>query len=229
MKDIAIVAPVYRNAPTLPALVARQRRVLGSEGLSHEIVLIDDACPDGSSETISRLAARDPAIRLVSLDRNVGQHRAILAGLARSDAEWTVVMDADLQDPPEAIPALLAVAREGYSAVFAGRRGRYESRGRLATSRVFKQALHSLCGVPTDAGAFVALDRDLVNELVAVPGGGPSIVAMIGCGGRPLVSVPVLRARRPHGRSAYSSWRRLRSALGALGWVARRRLNGGLR
>jgi hypothetical protein len=137
-------------------------------------------------------------------------------------------MDADLQDPPEAIPALLAVAREGYSGVFATRRGRYESRRRLLTSKVFKRALHALCAVPIDAGAFVALDRALVDELVAVRGGGPSIVAMIGCSRRPIASVPVARDRRPEGRSAYSSWRRLRSGTEALAWVLRRRLRGEL-
>ena len=157
---------------------------------------------------------------MLALARNRGQQRAILAGLAHARGEWVVVMDADLQDPPEAIPDLLRAASTGARAVFAGRRGSYESAGRLATSRMFKRLLHWMCGVPADAGVFVILHRSLVQRILALGGPCPFLVAMIGSTGLPAVSVPVARDPRPVGVSAYSGWDRLRSAMAALAWLA---------
>jgi glycosyltransferase involved in cell wall biosynthesis len=155
----------------------------------------------------------------VALARNVGQQQAVLAGLAHARGAWTVVIDADLQDPPEAIPALLARGRDGYAAVFAGRRGRYESRGRLLTSRLFKRLLSVLSGVPADAGIFVAMHRSLVERLLQMDRDMPFLVAMIGCAGLPMTSVPVVRAARANGVSAYSSWARLKSGWRGMAYV----------
>ncbi|HQR68873.1 MAG TPA: hypothetical protein PLB02_15905, partial [Thermoanaerobaculia bacterium] len=110
------------------------------------------------------------------------------------------------------------------AAVFAGRRGAYESRGRLLPSHLFKELLHRLAGVPPDAGMFVALRRDLVEELLAFPARRPFLVAMIGCTGRPTVSIPVERSPRPAGRSAYSSLARLRAGASAVALVLAHRL-----
>jgi hypothetical protein len=129
-------------------------------------------------------------------------------------------MDADLQDPPEAIPLLLAVAQEhGVSVVFAGRRGRYESMSRLATSRVFKRSLAILAGIPPDAGLFVALERPVVERLLQLDGRQPFVTAMIGATGYPATSVPVARAPRPSGSSAYRFRDRVIGALRAYAWV----------
>jgi hypothetical protein len=130
-------------------------------------------------------------------------------------------MDADLQDPPEAVPSLLSAGRLGVAAVFAGRRGEYESRFRLLTSRLFKWLLHVLCGVPSDAGLFVALNRPAVDRVLAMAGRRPFVVAVVGCTGLPLASVPVARDRRPSGTSAYSSLGRLRSGWRGVVWVMR--------
>ncbi len=216
---VSVVVPVYRNAATLDELYERLLPALGAAG-PFELVFVDDACSGGSQPALGRLAARDARVRVIRLERNVGQHRAILAGLEQVRGAWTVVMDADLQDPPEAVPQLLERASRGdVAAVFAGRRGRYESVPRLVTSRLFKRLLHLLCGVPADAGLFVALDRSLVNRLLAMNGSEPFVVAMIGCTGLPMASIPVARARRPGGRSAYTVPARTRSAWRAVVWV----------
>ncbi|MGH3041668.1 MAG: glycosyltransferase, partial [Gaiellaceae bacterium] len=172
-------------------------------------------------EAAAELAAVDARVRVVSLPQNVGQHAAALVGLARAQGGWTVVMDGDLQDPPEAVPALVAAGREAdVPVVFAGRRGRYESRGRLLTSRLHKRTLALLAGVPADAGIFVALERPVVDELLTMrTRRRPSLVAMIGCVGAPMSSVPVERAPRPEGGSSYSPWGRLRLGWRALAWV----------
>jgi glycosyltransferase involved in cell wall biosynthesis len=216
--ELSVVVPVYRNADTLGGLHRRLRAVL--EPLApYEILFVDDGCPEGSRAVLQGLAGTDPRVAALVLDRNVGQQRAILAGLAHARGEWVVVMDADLQDPPEAIPDLLRAAGTGARAVFAGRRGEYESAGRLATSRLFKRTLHRLCGVPADAGCFVALHRSLVSRLLDLGGPRPFVVAMIGCTGLPAISVPVEREARASGTSSYSGWGRAWSGASALVWL----------
>jgi glycosyltransferase involved in cell wall biosynthesis len=207
---VSVVVPVYRNAETVSELHCRLCCALEAWSLPFELLFIDDGCPDGSLREVTALARDDPRVAGLALARNVGQQRAALVGLHHARGEWTVIMDGDLQDPPEAIPDLLVRGSDGYAAVFAGRRGAYESRGRLLTSRLFKRVLSILCGVPADAGIFVALHRPLVERLLAMDGRDPFIVAMIGCTGLPTVSLPVVRAVRPRGASAYSSWMRLR-------------------
>jgi glycosyltransferase involved in cell wall biosynthesis len=216
---VSIIVPVYRNAETLHELYHRLCRVLETRELSFEIIFVDDACPANSLAILRELARSDCRVAVLVLERNVGQHRAVLAALAHSRGEWTVVMDADLQDPPEAIPSLLSERWDGVAAVFAGRRGRYESFFRLLTSRVFKGLLHVLCDVPPDAGLFVAMNRTMVERLLMLNGPRPFVVAMIGCTGLPLTSIPVRRARRPNGSSAYSFWGRLESGWRAVAWV----------
>jgi len=216
---VSIVVPVYRNADMLRELYRRLRGTLEPQQLSFDVIFVDDACPTGSLPVLESLARSDPRVTVLALERNVGQHRAVLAGLAYARGDWAVVMDADLQDPPEAIPPLLAKGQEGFAAVFAGRRGWYESPLRLLTSRLFKGLLHLLTGTPADAGIFVAMSRLMVKRLLTVGGPHPMIVAMIGCTGLPMVSIPVARAQRQTGSSAYTSWGRLKSGWRAITWV----------
>jgi polyisoprenyl-phosphate glycosyltransferase len=224
--SVSVVVPVYRNAATVDVLQGQLTRVLEACGLEFETIFVDDACPEGSGRRLHALAARDRRVRVVSHERNRGQHRAVVTGLEVATGEWIVIMDADLQDPPRAIPALLAAGRQGFSAVFAGRRGRYESRGRLLTSRMFKRALSHLCGVPPDAGSFVAVTRSVADRVLVTAHGRCSLPALIGMTGLPVTSIPIDRQSRSHGRSAYSSWGRLRSGTETLLRVVVWRLRG---
>lgn len=216
---LSVVVPLHRTRAALAQLHARLARVLAASHTPYEVILVDDACPDGSGEAARALAARDAHVRVVVLPRNVGQHRAVTSGLAVAEGEWIVVMDGDLQDEPEAIPTLIAARAPGIDAVFAGRRGRYESGGRLATSRVFKWCMARLAGVPRDAGLFVLLSRRVATAVVAGMRPGASVVALIGLNAARAVSVPVERMTRPAGRSAYSAWGRARAGASALAWV----------
>jgi glycosyltransferase involved in cell wall biosynthesis len=217
---VTVVAPVYRNEATLAELTRRVAAALASAGARLQLVLVSDASPDGSPQRIAELAAGDPRVEPVLLARNVGQHRAVVEGLRRARGEAVVVLDADLQDPPEAIPLLLAELRAGWGAVFAGRRGRYESAGRLATSRLFKRLLAVAAGVPADAGMFVAMTREVAERVAALAEPRPFVVAMIGCTGAATTSIPVERARVER-VSGYTGWTRLRTGLSALAHVAR--------
>lgn len=216
-----VVVPVYGNEATLEPLVARLAVALA--GRDWRVRLVVDASPDGSAEVGARLAAADRRVAVTVLERNVGQHRALEAGLAlEPDADAWVCLDADLQDPPEAVPALLDRLSAGdVDAVFAGRRGAYESRWRLLTGRVHRASLARLTGLPPDAGAFLALSaagRDAVLRHSA-----PSLVAAVGAARLAAVSVPVVRAARPHGRSAWTTSARLRQSARTLAWAVRER------
>lgn len=220
---VAVVVPVYRNAETLPELAARLGAALA--GADWRLRLVVDACPDGSSAVADALAAADPRVRVSHLPCNAGQHRAIVHGLvAEAGAEAWVCMDADLQDPPEAVPALLPMLDGcGASGVFAGRRGAYESLGRRVTGTLHRRALTALTGLPVDAGAFFAMDRSLRDAVVAGvrDRGAPSVVVAAGLSGLPLTSVPVRRDVRAEGRSAWTSRARLRQSAETLWWAAR--------
>ncbi len=222
--EIGVVVPVYRNAGTLDELHRRLRDVLESRSLSYEILFVDDACPAGSLEVLEELTRRNSSVSVLALGRNVGQHRAVLIGLENVTGGRLVALDADLQDPPEAIPALLDKLGEGHGVVFAGRRGRYESSSRLLTSFVLKGLLHLLSDMPRDAGMFFALDRETAGRLLDFHAPRPHLPSMLGCTGRSMASVPVRRIRRPDGESAWSFRMRLETGVRAVAWVISQRL-----
>ena len=219
---LSVIVPVFENESTIAEL---HRRVCASVGERLcQMVFVDDASPDGSREAIDAAAETDRRVERLSLARNCGQHRAVLHGMDRARGRWTVVMDADLQDPPEAIPALIERAgASGADVVFAGRRGSYESPLRLLTSRLFKRLLARGCGVPPDAGMFFVCNRSAIERVTALAGPPPFVVAMIGRAGLRIDSVPVNRSRRPSGPSSYGSAMRLGSAARGLMWSFRRR------
>ena len=227
--EISVVVPLYRTADALAELHRRTspRSSAASSSLSSWTTRARTA-----RRRAAALAAADERVVSSRCRANVGQHAAALRGLARAEGAWAVVMDGDLQDPPEAIPALVDAGRAGgVPVVFAGRRGRYESRGRLLTARLYKRTLALVAGVPADAGIFMALERSVAERLVAMEGRRrPSLVAMVGCMRVAMTSIPVERAARPSGRSSYGPLGRLRAGFRAIGWAldvaaARRTVN----
>jgi mannosyltransferase len=212
-----VVVPVYRNAGTLEALVERLAAAL--DGRDWRLRLVVDASPDDSADVARELAAADPRVAATVLEHNVGQHRALERGLdEEADAAVWVCLDADLQDPPEAVPALLdELTASGADAVFAGRRGAYEGRSRRLTGTLHRRVVALLTGLPTDAGAFLALGPTARDAVLGARA--PSLVAAIGAARLTARSVPVARAARPEGRSAWTSAARLRQSLRTLWWL----------
>ena len=222
MNRVSVVTPVYKNAPTLPALAERVGVALA--GREWRLRFVVDASPDESLEVAREIAAGDRRIAVTALASNVGQHRALARGLAdeHGAGAW-VCLDADLQDPPESIPLLLdALAASLVDAVFAGRRGVYEGPGRRLTAQLHRRALSRITGLPRDAGAFVALAPRARSAVLRLDG--PSIVAAIGVAGLAVASVPVERAPRPSGSSAWTSSARLRQSGRTLAWAVGARL-----
>lgn len=135
--DISVVVPVYGCRECLNDLVARLDNTLGAIVGDWEIILVNDACPDGSWETIMEIAHDNPRVAGINLSRNFGQHYAITAGLDNTRGRWVVVMDCDLQDQPEEIVKLYAAAKEGYDIAWGRRIRRRDSPFKKICSRLF--------------------------------------------------------------------------------------------
>jgi glycosyltransferase involved in cell wall biosynthesis len=139
--ELSVVIPVYNCSGCLEELHARLTAALRAVTDDYEIVLVDDRSTDGAWEVLRGLARDDRRLRIVRLSRNFGQHAAITAGLARSTGAWTVVMDCDLQEPPEEIPRLYAKAQEGYEIVRAVREGRRHTAFRRVSATLYRRML----------------------------------------------------------------------------------------
>jgi len=215
---VSVVVPVFRNAATLDELTRDVSRVLEPRG-PHEIVLVVDGCPDGSLAVAESLAGSRSTVTCVSLAENIGQHGAVMAGLRRANGHTVVVMDADLQDPPEAVATLIdALAASDHGAVFGDRRGRYDSLPRRLTSMGFKRVMRMVTNgrLPAGAGMFLAMRRSMVDRLLAHAGPEPYVPGLIARSGSSIGSVPVPREPRPSGSSSYSHGARARLAWRAL-------------
>lgn len=224
LPEVSVIVPVYKNHDTLVDLHLQVSTVLHSLCEEFEFVFVDDNCPQNSIAVLRKLAGDDDRVSVVQMKQNVGQQNAVLTGLRYAHGKTAVIMDADLQDPPSALPNLIRKINEGYDVVFAGRRGSYQAYSRLFTSQLYKWALHVLTGVPTDAGLFMALQKDTVQKLLAVYSTPPHLVAMLGVLNLRTLSIPVEREKRPSGESAYTSWMRLKVGLGAAFWALKWKL-----
>jgi dolichol-phosphate mannosyltransferase len=209
---LSVVSPVYRAEGILPTLVERLEAVLAQQAGRCEIVLVDDRSPDGSWRVLERLARERERVVAVRLSRNFGQHYAIQAGLDLARGEWVVVMDCDLQDRPEDIPALLAEARAGHDVVLARRQARRDGALKRLQSRVFYAVFAWLSGYRMDArvGTFRVLHRRVVDALGEMRESYRFFGALVEWLGFDVAYVDVAHAARHEGRSTYDLRRLLR-------------------
>ncbi|MCJ7584141.1 MAG: glycosyltransferase family 2 protein [Anaerolineales bacterium] len=164
----SIVVPVYNEMDNLEELYRRVREVMSAARGTWELVIVDDGSTDGSTERIRALARQDQQVRPVIFARNFGHQIAITAGWDYTRGEAVIIMDADLQDPPEVIPELIAKWKEGYEVVYAVRVGREgESWFKKATASLFYRLIYRITDVkiPLDTGDFRLLDRKVVEVL----------------------------------------------------------------
>ena len=227
---VSIVVPVYNNGPTLRALCERVTVVAAAAwpGETIEIVLVDDASPDGAWDTIAELAADYPVVRGVRLGRNVGQHEAVLTGFSVARGRFLVSIDGDLQDPPEALPAMRAAFTDRSDVVFAGRRGRYQARSAMLTSALYRTVILRTIRLPRDAGMFFIITRQGCERLLDALIDRPSVIGLIAARLR-TNSIPVERSLREQGVSSYTFRSRLRSAYRVWKTWARAKAGGGRR
>jgi len=169
--DVSVVIPVFNEEENLASLHTRLSAALAPLGLRYEIIFVDDGSRDGSLPQLRALAADDQRVLVVELARNFGHQVAISAGLDHARGDGVIVMDADLQDPPEVLPQFIDKWREGHDVVYAIREQRKESWLKRAAYAAFYRLLQRVANIeiPLDAGDFCIMDRRVVDLLTGMP------------------------------------------------------------
>ncbi|GAB4205785.1 MAG: glycosyltransferase family 2 protein [Roseiflexaceae bacterium] len=165
---ISVVAPVYNEEALLPEFYRRTVAMLEGLGEPFEIVLVNDGSRDRCPEIMRELHQQDPRVKVLNFSKNFGHQIAITAGMDYAQGQTVVVIDSDLQDPPEVIPQLLERWREGYQVVYAQREQREgETRFKKATAALFYRTLRRITNVdiPVDTGDFRLMDRRVVEAM----------------------------------------------------------------
>jgi len=215
----SIVAPIFNELDNLPDLYRRVREVMSATRGTWELVLVDDGSTDGSTESILQLAKQDKHVRSVIFARNFGHQVAITAGWDYARGEAVVIIDADLQDPPEAIPDLIAKWREGYEVVYAVRAEREgETWFKKTTAALFYRIVHRITDVkiPVDTGDFRLMDRKVVDVLKTMRERHRFPRGMSAWVGFRQIGVPYKRAARHAGVTKYPFKNMLKLALNAI-------------
>lgn len=169
---ISIVVPVFNEMAVLPLSTARLRAVLATLPYRHELVFVDDGSRDGSADWLATLAWTTPDVRLVRFSRNFGKEAAMMAGLQHARGAAVILLDADLQDPPECLPAMLQAWRDGADLVNMRRRSRVgDGWAKRWSAHAFYRLLNRLSRlpIPEDTGDFRLLSRRAVDALLQLP------------------------------------------------------------
>ncbi len=203
---LSIVVPAFNEADNLVLLYERIAAAMAKLNLDWELVLVDDGSEDGSSDVMRELHAGDPRVKALFLSRNFGHEAASTAGLDAAQGDATVLMDADLQDPPELIATLVEKWREGYDIVSAQRATRKgESLFKKATAFLFYRLMDSLVGwhLPADAGDFRLVIRPALDAFLRCRERNRFVRALVAWTGFRQATVPFERATRHAGETKY--------------------------
>ena len=218
---LSLVIPVFNEEATLDALFASLRHHLPILGVSFEVVLIDDGSQDRTAEMLGEMSRRDERFRSVHFSRNFGHQAAVTAGLHFACGSAVVVMDADLQDPPELLAQMIARWREGYHVVYAQRVKRHaEGVVKRGIAFMYYRLLQRLTDVdiPNDTGDFCLMDRRVVDLLNRMPERNRYLRGLRAWLGFRQTAVQFERPSRIAGEPKYTFWKSL--ALGVNGIVS---------
>jgi polyisoprenyl-phosphate glycosyltransferase len=216
LHDISVIIPVYNEEKGLPELYARLRSSVEKVSKDAEFIFVNDASTDGSLGLIRHMAETDKRVRYISFSRNFGHQLAVTAGLEHSKGKVAVIIDGDLQDPPELIPALYEEYRRGFKVVYARRKSRAgESWFKKTTARMFYRLLKRLTHVqiPIDTGDFRLIDRQIVEQLRLMPEPNKFLRGQIAWMGFRQTFVEFDRDARKYGKTGYPLKKMLRFAL----------------
>jgi polyisoprenyl-phosphate glycosyltransferase len=215
----SIVAPIYNEIENLPEFYRRIKEVLDSIGEEWEFVLVDDGSTDGSTEKIRELAEKDKRVRPVIFARNFGHQIAVTAGLDYARGDAVIIIDADLQDPPEIILEMAEKWQEGYEVVYAVRAEREgESWFKKFTASLFYRIIYRITDVkiPLDTGDFRLLDRKVVDVMNSMRERHRFLRGMAAWVGFKQIGVEYKRAARHAGGTKYPFQKMLKLALNAI-------------
>lgn len=213
--SVSVAIPVYNEEAVVTELLSRTCAVLDEiPGGPHQIVLVDDGSSDRTCELLGAAAEKDSRLVVVELSRNFGHQTALGAALNYVSGDVTVLMDGDLQDPPEAIPLLLETYKQGYDVVYVQRMNRKEALWLRACYYLFYRVLAALSSIqlPLDAGDFGLMSRRVIKEIRKMPEHHRYIRGMRTWVGFRQIGIPLERAARHAGRTKYSPLRLLKLA-----------------
>lgn len=211
--------PFLNEVENLPVLHRRLTAAMAGQAEDLEILFVDDGSTDASAAWVAETARADRRVKLLRLSRNFGHQVAITAGLDHAEADAVVIMDADLQDPPELIPQLLVKWREGYEVIYAQRTARSgESALKKILAAIFYRVFRRLVSfdVPRNVGDFRLLDRQVVRALREVREQHRYVRGLTSWAGFRQTAVPYERATRHAGRTKYPFWKSLNLAFDAI-------------
>jgi glycosyltransferase involved in cell wall biosynthesis len=216
---VSIIAPVYNEEPIIDELYRRIVEVLTGIAEPWELIMVNDGSSDGSAAKMHAVQARDPRVRVVNFARNFGHQNAVTAGMDYARGDAVVIIDADLQDPPEVILELLEKWREGYHVIYAVRAERKgESWFKKFTAKMFYRLIYRITDVhiPVDTGDFRLMDRQVVNALNVMREHNRFIRGMTSWVGFRQTGVEYVREKRFAGETKYPLRKMVRFALDAI-------------
>lgn len=210
--DLSVVSPVYRGEKMLGELVERIHQAVSPLTDDYEIVLVNDCSPDNSWERIAEICATDKKVKGINLSRNFGQPYAITAGLTYAQGDYVAVIDCDLQNKPEDLPAMYRKALEGYDVVSARRVVREDTFMKRMSSAIFHMVYDFLSGFDTDKAVaeFGIYSKKIVQVYCSIPEYSRSFVELIHTLGFRKTTVDVLHDHRLEGESSYNLYRLLK-------------------
>jgi dolichol-phosphate mannosyltransferase len=215
-RRVSIAIPIHDEEEVIPALLRRVGAVLDeTPGGPHEVLLVDDGSRDGSLQLLEEASREDPRIRVIVLSRNFGHQAAVSAAFDHATGDVMLVMDGDLQDPPEALPRLLARLDEGYDVVYVRRTRRKEPMWLRASYHIAYRIITRLSNLalPVDAGDFAVLSRRVVDAVRALPERQRYLRGLRSWVGFRQTGEPIERDPRAAGESKYSMSRLIGLAL----------------
>jgi polyisoprenyl-phosphate glycosyltransferase len=204
--ELSLVIPIYNEEEVLPQLDVRLKELLKTLAIDTEVVFVNDGSKDRSIDILRRMASHELRYRVIGFSRNFGHQRAITAGMEKSRGQAVVVMDADLQDPPEVILEMVAKWREGYDVVYGRRRSREgESAFKLITAKIFYRVFAALIPieVPLDTGDFRLMSRRVVMTMRGLRESHRFVRGLVAWVGFKQTAVEYDRAARAAGETKY--------------------------
>jgi len=213
---ISLIVPVYNEEGNIRQLYERIKSVFDAHPEKFELIFIDDGSRDRSCDNILELTRSDNRVRMITFTRNFGHQQAVSAGLKWCSGTCAVIIDADLQDPPELIPDLLEKWREGFQVVYATRSKRIgESILKRVTAAIFYRLVRLLSNVdiPLDTGDFRLIDRQVIDVLNDMPEYHRFLRGMVSWGGFKQTAIPYERQKRYSGKTKYPVFKMFKFAL----------------
>ena len=205
-KSVSVVVPCFNEEGNLQETHRRVTEAVSQAGIQYEVLYVDDGSHDRTPDLLRQLQAEDDHVRVVSLSRNFGHQFAVTAGLAHATGRAAIILDADLQDPPELMLEMIRLWEAGYEVVYGVRTDRGgETRFKLVTARLFYRLIRWLSEteIPLDTGDFRLLDRRVVDVIVAMPERDRFLRGMVSWAGYRQIGIPYRRAPRFAGETKY--------------------------